>query len=380
VEEFHIADGGPFQRLERAAHVQSVGRLVVVSIAITWIPLVVLALIGQAIDHEAEPLLRDFTIHAELLVTLPLLLVADRVLDLQCEIAVRRLFAERFVTPAASKRVRAVLGHASRMRDAAAPEIVLFAIALGVGVAGLLGAAPHARIFYGVLPPKHAVLRAWCALVSLPIFQFVLWRSLFRWALWARVLFGIARAPIALVPIHADRRGGISFLKWPSVAYCALLLFAVSAALCGRWATRIAVEGTKADAFKPLFYAFVLIGVVVALAPLCAFVPKLLAARRDAREQYGGLVADYGRALAARWFDRPRRSSELLGSPDFQSFADISSSFRENVEKMSVLLFGVPDAVALLVVAALPAIPLVLSQASANEILRKLLHLVTGLR
>ena len=77
------------------------------------------------------------------------------------------------------------------------------------------------------------------ALVSLPVFQFVLWRSLFRWGLWVFVLGGFSRVPLRLLPMHADRRGGIGFLKTPSINYCGVLLFAVSSALCGAWGTQV---------------------------------------------------------------------------------------------------------------------------------------------
>jgi hypothetical protein len=216
-----------------------------------------------------------------------------------------------------------------------------------------------------------SVVRIWYALVSLPIFQFVLWRSLLRWALWARVLVGLSRVPLRLLPVHADCRGGIGFLKNPSIKYCGALLLAVSATLCAGWETQILLYGTKIDALKPLFYSFVLIGALIALAPLLAFVPQLVAARRRGCEAYGGLVTDDAAAFQARWIGRSQRT-DLLGHPDFQSLADISSSYRDNVEKMQVLLFGAR------VVSQLPAIPLLLSQQSASEVIKKLLHLLVG--
>ena len=47
-------------------------------------------------------------------------------------------------------------------------------------------------------------------------------------------------------------------------------------------------------------------------------------------QQYGELVTDDSRHLRERWIGK-RTRTELLGSPDFQSWADLSTSYQENV-------------------------------------------------
>ena len=42
-EEFRLGIGGPLHRLERAAHLEPLGRLVPLLVGMTWAPLVVLA-------------------------------------------------------------------------------------------------------------------------------------------------------------------------------------------------------------------------------------------------------------------------------------------------------------------------------------------------
>jgi hypothetical protein len=63
---------------------------------------------------------------------------------------------------------------------------------------------------------------------------------------------------------------------------------------------------------------------------------------------------------------------------DFQSLADLSTTVRENVEKMLVILFQLRDRIVLLVVALIPAIPILLSHLPAGEILKRLLHPFRG--
>ncbi len=376
-EEFRIGIGGPLHRLEHNTRIDTLRRLILVAIGVTWIPLLVFWLGEWWITNRSELMLKDLSIHVRLLVTLPLLFVAERLLDQSCQHAVGRLFDEGFVPPAEEDRARAILRSAVRWRDSPLPETILLLVAIASGVASLVGILPAAGIVHGVVESRSSMAHTWYALVSLPIFQFVLWRSLFRWGLWARVLGGFSRVPLRLLPMHADRRGGISFLKHPSISYCAVLLFAVSSALCGAWGTQILLYGTKIDTLRPLFYAFVLIGTIIAFAPLLTFVPQLFASRRRGRRAYGGLVTDYARALQERWIGG-RARSDLLGSPDFQSLADLSTSYSENVAKMQVFLFGSRDVILLFIVSHLPAIPVVLSEQSVSDVFKRLLHLLVG--
>jgi hypothetical protein len=341
------------------------------------VPLLVFSLAEGLIAHKREPMLEDLSVHVRLLVTLPLLLVADQLLDRNCRRTVARLFEEGFVVPEQHERARTVFRSAERWRDSPAPESILLVLAIACGVASLVGLLPPAGFVHGVAGTRYSAVRTWYALVSLPLFQFVLWRSLFHWALWVRVLGGLSRVPLRLLPTHADQRGGIDFLKRPSIVYGAVLLLAVSSTLCGGWETQILLYGTKIDAVRPLFIAFLLIGTIIVFAPLLVFVPQLLRARLRGRAEYGALVTDYSRQFQERWVERPGHA-DLLGNSDFQSLADLSSSYQDNVSKMSVILFELRDCVLLIVATLIPALPILLTLLPAREVLKRLVHLLTG--
>jgi hypothetical protein len=257
------------------------------------------------------------------------------------------------------------------------PEALLLAGALASGVAALVGVVGPAGAIHGLVESRHGPVRAWYALVSLPLFQFLLWRSLYRWALWVRVLVGLAHAPLRLLPGHADRRAGLAFLKEPTIAYCAVLLTAASSVVCAAWETQIEKYGLGLDAIKPLFFTYVLVGALVAFAPLVLFVPKLVRARILALKSYGGLVSDYTQRFQQQWLERAERP-HLLGTPHIQAFSDLGNAYRENVERMQVLLFGPKDWALLLFAACLPAVPLVLLHGSAHELSRRILRLIVG--
>ena len=373
-EEFHVGIGGPLHRLERVTHL-SLGRLILAAIAIAWVPLLLLSLGQWTLVERGEPLLRDPSIHVRFLVAVPLLLLAERLLDGACHHATKQLFGDGFVRHEQVGRVRAMLRQVEGWRDSPWPEAVIIVAALSIGVATWSGLLHQPGVVHF---KAQGVVGAWYALVSLPLFQFVLWRSLFRWGLWARVLFGLSRVPLRLLVAHADRRGGIAFLKRPSVGYGALLLLAMSSVLCSGWASEIVHYGAKLSAFKSLFIIFVGVGSLVAFGPLLAFVPQLFAAGLRGRRQYEALLSDYSSQFDERWLPGGRPRSDLLGSQDIQALADLGNAYRDNVEKMQILLFSPRDIIPLLVASLLPAIPILFLQLPMKEVLKGLQHLLTG--
>jgi hypothetical protein len=88
-------------------------------------------------------------------------------------------------------------------------------------------------------------------------------------------------------------------------------------------------------------------------------------------------VTDYARALQERWIGGPARQ-DLLGSPDFQSLADLGTSYSENVQNMQVFLFSLRDIVGLFIVSHLPAIPVLLLEQSVSDVIKRLVHVFVG--
>jgi hypothetical protein len=310
-------------------------------------------------------------------VALPVIVAAERLLDQIARVCIARLFDEELVPPASAARVRAMLRAVERWRDAAWPESLLLGAALVIGTAALVGWIPAGGALDVTGTYRYDGVRLWYGLASLPIFQFLLWRSLFRFALWLRVLGGLARTPLALVATHADRHGGVAFLRMPSVVYGALLLLATSAVLCGGWSTQMMTRGTPLSAFRSPFLVFVVIGVVVVLAPLLMFTPQLWKMRVVGLRRYGALVTDYGRRFQARWIEGTDRAA-LLGTPDIQSLSDITSAYQHSVAAVGVTLFGKGDAILVAAAALLPAVPVLFLQGPAHEIVKRVAKLLLG--
>src|SRR5581483_291785 len=176
-----------------------------------------------------EPLLHGPAMHVRLLVAVPVLLALDHVFPVVCRSTLEQLVSQSFVPESARDRFDKILRAATRVADSLLPEGLLVLVAACVAIGALVGVVP------AVGPAPRGVLTAanvWYAVADWPVLQFLLWRSLLRWAIWVGVLVGLSRLRLDLVPSHGDRRGGISFLRVTSMGYCAALLFAISSVLC----------------------------------------------------------------------------------------------------------------------------------------------------
>lgn len=358
LHEFHIGEGGPLRRLETAARLTSLPRQIVAALAITWLPLVVLGLATERLTGRTESIIRDVSVHVRLLVATPIFLLLDRVFLLACRNNLEQLVAEGFVPIADESRFERLVRGATRLADAVLPEVVLASLALVVGVAALLGWAPMGGLTRG---DAVSASQVWYALVDWPFFQFLLWRSLWRWAIWARVLVGLSRIDLALVATHPDRRGGIGFLSQPSVDYCAMLLFAVSSVLTAEWDARF----TFATFFEPLVLAFAVFGVLVAFGPLIFFAPRLERTRRAGLVESARVATAFGRRLRAQSLETRDLESRLRSDPE--PLAHMTQIHRNTVEHLVPLLIYKRDLVLLVIATFSPVVPMMMMHIPHEE-------------
>jgi hypothetical protein len=111
---------------------------------------------------------------------------------------------------------------------------------------------------------------------------------------------------------------------------------------------------------------------IVLLAPLLVFTPKLFAVKRRGLLEYSSLANEYTQAFDRKWVRKEVPEGEpLLGSGDIQSLADLGNSFTfvRNMRPFPVDLNGV---IPLIVATALPMLPLVLTVYPFDELVLKI--------
>jgi hypothetical protein len=385
--DFSVVLGGPLFQLVRRARLSGdalelLRRRIIAITLFAWLPLLVLSIVsGHAWGPEVRvPFLKDIEVHARLLLALPLLILAELVVHQRMRPVIRQFIERDLIAPASRAKFDELLPSAMRLRNSVTAEVLLLVL-IYVSVVFIFPQYGILRVPTWYSTPVegggHRLYAAgwWYVYVSVPLFQFFLFRWYFRLSIWVRFLWQASRCELRLVPTHPDRAGGLSFLSGTAVGF-APLLAAHGTLLAGFMANRIFFQGATLPDFKieiAVVLVFLLIGV---MGPLLFFVPDLAWARRVGLREYGTLAQRYVREFDEKWLRGGAPAGEpLVGSADIQSLADLNNSY-DVIRSMSPVPFTKQAVVQLAVITLLPVAPLLLTMISLDELLKRLLQIV----
>jgi hypothetical protein len=377
--DFSLALGGPLYQLWRRGRLtgdalEMMHRRVIVLSLLAWLPLLLLSVAqGTAWGGRvAVPFLQDVEMHVRLLVALPLLIVAELVVNQRTRLTVRQFVERGLIPDAARARFDAIIDSAMRLRNSVIAEVSLiaFVYVVGVGFIWRTQVALPVASWYGTPAAGtwHPTLAGWwMGCVSLPVFQFLLLRWYFRLFIWTRFLWQTSRLDLTLVPTHPDRSGGLGFLALVGYAFSPLLV-AQGALVAGTIAERIFYAGATLPQFKLELVGVVVVLVFLVLGPMLVFGPKLAAAKREGLREYGTLAQRYVREFDQKWLRGGAAADEpFVGSGDIQSLADLGNSFQV-VQDMRLVPFTWQTVLQLAVAILVPVAPLLLTMFSLEQL------------
>ena len=360
----------PLFRVERAVGLipaagSGIGRRAVLFAAITWLPIALWAAWARRAlpGTVAEPLLEHFGVHVRCLVAIPLLVIAEAMAQAQTLSIVPYFVRSGLVSEADRPRLRGVVAGIVRLRNLTLPWVVMGGMLLT-----WLALAPNAGNEHELVwaaegeaaHPHYGFGGWWLVFVARPVFIALLLAWLWRLLLCCLLLGRIARLDLAIVPTHPDRAGGLGFLERLPNAF-GLVVLAISAVVASHWAHQVVYHGAAVQSLFSSMAALVATLLVLFLAPLVLFVPKLASAKRRALLDYGALVGEHGRSVRRRWILGEKVEDDgRLDAPELGPVADTLTLY-EAVQKMRPLPIGrraiaavaVPAAIPILVVLAL---------------------------
>lgn len=383
--DFSLVLGGPLYQLWRRLFLSGpalelLGRRMIGIPVIAWLPLLLLSLWdGHAFSGVAVPFFYDFSVHARFLVAVPILLLAEIVVHQRIQRVVQQFISTGIVTSQTLAGFQAAIGSTMRLRNSLVVETAMAVFAFGFGWALWRGdSGLAASSWFGTVDGTRQITTAagwWYLHISIPMFQFLLYRWVFRVFVWFLFLKRVARLPLHLTPTHPDRSGGLEFVGGAAHAFVPVIL-AQSIVLSAVIGSRIVFHGRPLVAFQYEIAAFFVIQLLLVLGPPCVFAKTLLELKRQGRREYGVLAAHYTSEFHDKWINGGAPPGEpLLGSSDIQSLADLANSYTVIGEMRPVPL--TKDTITQVVGAvAIPLLPLALSIVPANEILAKLFSLL----
>lgn len=379
--DFSLVLGGPLYQLLRRTRLsgdslEHLKRRMIGLACFAWLPLLLLSGVAGTLFEGTSsiPFLHDVETHVRFLVALPMLIGAELVVHQRLQPAVRQFIERRLVVDEEVPKFEQAIASTLKLRNSLFAELALIAIVYTVGPLIWRDLIAQEVSSWYAQPTGEGMRLTpagyWLVFVALPIFQFVLLRWYFRFFLWFWFLFRVSRLDLKLLPIHADRAGGIGFLGNTTLAFASVLA-AQGAVLAGMMASKIFFGGQMLTDFRVQIVAFLGFFVVATLLPLTVFAPRLAQAKRTGLGEFGLFASQYGSDFREKWLrgrsrERSSLDGELLGSADIQSLADLGNSFSV-VQEMRMLPFGWRDVTRLAIITATPFLPLLLTVFSLDD-------------
>jgi hypothetical protein len=383
-QRFLLTEGGPgaalLKRLRLAHPELGTGsvRTALALMLLVWVPLCVGCLFeGLAFGGVKLPFFYDLAAHTRFLLAVPLLVLADIPVGARLREVVRHFLAAHLVRDEDLEKFEAILADTLRFRDARVAEMTVLILAYVATYNAVSGFAAQRTGTWFLPNPGHGLTMVgyWYAFVALPIFQFLIFRWVYRIVVWSRFLWKVSRLQLFLTPTHPDAAGGLAFVGKGLIPF-GVILFALSAVVSSAIASRILFGGGKLEDYQWSYVALFVVGLIVFAGPMLIFVPKLLALKQRGLMEYGTLGSRYTQEFHRKWVEPTEQTPEqVLGSEDIQSLADLGTSF-EIVHKMRIVPVEPSDFIAMVLPGLIPALPLILTVMPVGAIIKGLMKLV----
>ena len=380
------AKGGPFFRLLLRTRLMRsdltlVTRRAVFLSLLAWLPLLVLSTIeGAALGQAVTiPFLYDFPVSVRLLIALPLLILAEGVIDARTMESVRHFVRSGLVEEKKFPEFRSTVRQTLRMRDSILAEGIMVAVVIFSTAFLRLEFSGSASTWQVLVSPSGATRTMagwWHVFVSLPIFQFLMVRWLWRYLIWCRLLWRISRLDLQLIPTHPDRAAGLGFLG-SAQAWFGIIVLAFSSILSSHWGEKILFGESSLYDYKMMILGYVVLVLLVLLGPLLVFSFRLLEVKRRGLLEYGTLANRYTRTFDRKWIRGETPEGEaLIGSADIQSLADLGNSFQiiREMRPFPIDLWTTIVPIAALTI--VPFLPLALTVLPFDEIVKKIIGIL----
>jgi len=382
---FLLTEGGPLYRIEERvglikANSQLTVRRAVFSAVVTWLPLLILSAIqGTAFGHKVPvSFLSDFSAYTRFLFAVPLLLLAEIILGPKIAEAAEHFVASGVVSEKDFPQFDRAVDGGLRSRDSVLAEVVIVIWAYVVSIIGSRITAVHVSTWHATRTDAGTSMTWagwWLMLFCVPLYQFLLWRWLWRLFLWFRFLSRVCRLDLQLFPMHPDEAGGIGFVG-EAQRFFGILLVAYSFGLTGVIANEVVYDKLPLTHFAPAIVAYVVVALLVIVAPLVIFTGKLMKVKRRGLLRYGTLATSYTGSFDKKWTrgENPEHEA-LLGTADIQSLADLGNSFAF-IDRMNALPVNPRSLIHLVLAAILPMAPLLLTVMPLKDLVKLLLKVL----
>ncbi len=381
LEKFSLL-GGPLHRLgRRLGLVRGETNTVALGLLLGLLPWSILLALAS-IQGVSDRLFSLSAIAADvrLLVVIPLFFLCELSLDPRLRNFVSTIVRSGVVPSNALPALESEIAWAVRWKDAWLPEAMCL---LAAALLSLFAAQLHLSGKTAALDPTRSLSDVplaglWYWIVCLPLFRFLMFRWIWRIALWCRFLWRLAKLDLHLVPIYPDGAAGLGYLEVVQTHFTALVL-AISIVVSASFAEEISSGKTVFEVLYPAFALTLIVELALIFLPPCVFAFRLRACQEKGLSDYMVFAARYVNDFEKKWLNASAIPADpLLGTADLQSLADLSNSVGI-VRNMRWVPVSTRLLITVVIAALLPMLPLLLFKYPIAELVQRVLNKLAGL-
>jgi hypothetical protein len=350
---------------------------------LTWGVLAILAMWSGL--HWTQPRGRnffvDFAAYGQLLIGLPMFLIAERVIDWQTREAARCFVTTGVVEPGDATRMLRINWKLKQLRHSVWPDLICILLGYAVTAAWMFpemnNGRPtwHAADLTVLSQPMswrsahqmlHALLQtltwpgAWELIFVGPLSTYWWLRWSFKVLLWTWYLYQVSRLRLNLVASHPDSTGGISFISDAQTKFGWIILAYGVSYVAPTILYKLRFEGATIEVLSVWGYAasFVVGAPLLFTLPLFTFTKQLFQAKSHALEVLQERSMERAKAFEDKWLKACMSGHyELMSGSDLTGL-DALNRVYDHIHKMRVVPFDLRSFSELVGSALGPMVPL----------------------
>jgi hypothetical protein len=380
-ENFSLSAGGPFNDALAKMNLQNTpGKIALAALCVAWLPLVfITAFEGTLFSGTQMPFLKDIAMQSRLLVALPMLIMIKLAIDSKV-LEVSKYIAEALLSPEERDLILSTaIRRAKKLTSSALTEIIVLLIVVGLTLSmvknGVYSALEGETSSW--MATTNAGIQAlsfsgyWAVFISIPLFQFLGIRWLWRYLVWALLLFRLSRAELNLLATHADRSGGVGIIILAQRNFN-MLFVAGSVILSGQLVAELIKYPDTFSSTRSLVIGYIVISLVLVLIPLVFFAGKLVNTKQQGLIKLSKLGAVLSRKFDGEWINNKPIEKIIEEKQVDPSMVFDYSGMYDSLQQLRVVPVTIRDVIGMGIMLFVPFIPIWFVHFSVVELLQKI--------
>lgn len=317
-------------------------------ISLTWGLLAVLAVLSEVgwTKPPGQNFFLDFAAYGQLLVGLPLFLIAERAIDWQTREAARCFLTTGVVQPGDAVRLMRINWQLKTLRRQSWPDLACVVVAYALTAAWMIPEMYNNRLTWHAMEQSGArQLLTWPGAWELVFVGPLTTYWWLRWAvkvgLWTWYLRQISCLRLNLVPSHPDRTGGLGFLSDAQSKFGLVILAYGISYVAPTIFYKLTFEGATISVLSVWGYAasFVIGAPLLFTLPLFMFTRQLHHAKAHALEVFQERSMERALAFEEKWLKACSSGNyELMSGSDLAGLNALNQVY-DHIHKMRVVPF-----------------------------------------